>query len=202
MDAAAAFLASLEESKITTLQDAAKKPPIEILPPGMATLYGPNPGQSGLKKPSLALPSSQQQPTKPLLLEASAAAPISTSSESNGLPSAESGSSQNSVGAPAAPPTSESASTNLETNAPPQLAPDSSAPPVAESSDNAPPSDHNNVENQEQQASVQSVTESNGIEGSVPPASETTPIVPDAGHEQASNQGTRVRPELSMIDFS
>ncbi|EPS66148.1 hypothetical protein M569_08629, partial [Genlisea aurea] len=43
-DAAAAFLASLEESKITSLQDAAKKPPIEILPPGMATLYGPNPG--------------------------------------------------------------------------------------------------------------------------------------------------------------
>ncbi|KAG6418079.1 hypothetical protein SASPL_120278 [Salvia splendens] len=200
MDAAAAFLASLEESKITTLQDAAKKPPIEILPPGMATLYGPNPGQ---KKPSLALPSSQQQqPTKPLLLEASTAAPISTSSESNGLPSAESGSSQNSMGAPAAPPTSESASMNLETNAPPQLAPDSSAPPVAESSDNAPPSDHNNIENQEQPATVQSVAESNGIEGSVPPVSETTPIVPDAGHEQASNQGTRVRPELSMIDFS
>ncbi|KAK6159700.1 hypothetical protein DH2020_003081 [Rehmannia glutinosa] len=43
MDAATAFLASLEESKITSLQDSAKKPPIEILPPGMASLYGPNP---------------------------------------------------------------------------------------------------------------------------------------------------------------
>ncbi|XP_057798256.1 uncharacterized protein LOC131014339 isoform X2 [Salvia miltiorrhiza] len=202
MDAAAAFLASLEESKITSLQDAAKKPPIEILPPGMATLYGPNPGQSGQKKPGLTLPSSQQQPSKPLLLEAPAATPITTSSESNGLPSTESGSSQNSTGAPAAPPTSESASTTSESIAPPQLEPDSSAPPVTESSDHGPPSDHNNVEHQEQPASVQSVAESNGTEVSAPIASETTAVTPDEGHQQASDQGTRVRPELSMIDFT
>ncbi|CAA3012728.1 Hypothetical predicted protein [Olea europaea subsp. europaea] len=37
---------SLEESKLIGLQDAAKKPIIEILPLGMALLYGPNPGQS------------------------------------------------------------------------------------------------------------------------------------------------------------
>lgn len=202
MDAAAAFLASLEESKITTLQDAAKKPPIEILPPGMATLYGPNPGQSGQKKPGLALPSTQQQPSKPLLLEASTATPVSTSLESNGLSATESGSSQNSTGAPAAPPTSESANTTSESIAPPQLEPDSSPPPVTESSDHGPPSNPNNVENQEEPASVESVAESNGIEGSAPPTSETTAIAPDAGHQQASNQGTRVRPELSMIDFT
>ncbi|URD72673.1 peptidase S8 and S53, subtilisin, kexin, sedolisin, partial [Musa troglodytarum] len=40
-DAAAAFLASLEEPKFTSLAEAAKKPPIEILPPGMASLSAP-----------------------------------------------------------------------------------------------------------------------------------------------------------------
>lgn len=37
-DAAAAFLASLEEPKLTSLAEAGKKPPIEILPPGMTSL--------------------------------------------------------------------------------------------------------------------------------------------------------------------
>ncbi|KAH6804255.1 Transducin/WD40 repeat-like superfamily protein [Perilla frutescens var. frutescens] len=196
MDAAASFLASLEESKITSLQDAAKKPPIEILPPGMASLYGPNPGQTGQKKPGLALPSSQQQPSKPLMLEAPAATPgsVSASSESNGPPSTESGSLQSSTGAPAAPPTSESASMASEPVAPPQSQTDSSAPPVTESSDN--------VEKQEQPAAVQSVPEANGTEGSTPPASETTAIAPDAGHHQTNNQATGVRAELSMIDFT
>ncbi|ONK69912.1 uncharacterized protein A4U43_C05F28140 [Asparagus officinalis] len=40
-DAASAFLASLEEPKLTTLAEAGKKPPIEILPPGMASLTAP-----------------------------------------------------------------------------------------------------------------------------------------------------------------
>ncbi|RWW38525.1 hypothetical protein BHE74_00056234 [Ensete ventricosum] len=40
-DAAAAFLASLEEPKFTSLTKAGKKPPIEILPPGMASLSAP-----------------------------------------------------------------------------------------------------------------------------------------------------------------
>ncbi|KAG6533219.1 hypothetical protein ZIOFF_007085 [Zingiber officinale] len=40
-DAAAAFLASLEDPKFTSLSDAVKKPPIEILPPGMASLSAP-----------------------------------------------------------------------------------------------------------------------------------------------------------------
>ncbi|KAL0384690.1 UNVERIFIED_CONTAM: hypothetical protein Sradi_2863300 [Sesamum radiatum] len=93
MDAATAFLASLEESKITSLQDSAKKPPIEILPPGMASLYGPNPGQSGPKKPGPPLQSSQLQPAKPLALEGPAVTPQNASApaESGALPPAESG---------------------------------------------------------------------------------------------------------------
>ncbi|KAJ6922284.1 LOW QUALITY PROTEIN: hypothetical protein NC652_016057, partial [Populus alba x Populus x berolinensis] len=38
IDAASAFLASLEEPKLTSLTEAGKKPPIEILPPGMPSL--------------------------------------------------------------------------------------------------------------------------------------------------------------------
>ncbi|THU65057.1 hypothetical protein C4D60_Mb01t33120 [Musa balbisiana] len=40
-DAAAAFFASLKEPKFTSLAEAGKKPPIEILPPGMASLSAP-----------------------------------------------------------------------------------------------------------------------------------------------------------------
>lgn len=40
-DAASAFLASLEDPKFTSLAEAGKKPPIEILPPGMASLSAP-----------------------------------------------------------------------------------------------------------------------------------------------------------------
>ncbi|RZC22005.1 uncharacterized protein LOC114407495 [Glycine soja] len=66
-DAAAAFLASLEEPKLTSLADAGKKPPIEILPPGMPPLNGPISIQ---KKPASAAQNSQQPPGKPLALEA------------------------------------------------------------------------------------------------------------------------------------
>ncbi|XP_023739799.1 uncharacterized protein LOC111887894 [Lactuca sativa] len=60
-DAASAFLASLEEPKLTSLADAAKKPPIEILPPGMPSIDAPLPGIQ--KKPQ---PQPQPQPAKPL----------------------------------------------------------------------------------------------------------------------------------------
>lgn len=66
-DAATAFLASLEEPKLTSLAEAGKKPPIEILPPGMVSLSAP---VSVQKKPVPAIQGSQQQPGKPLLLEA------------------------------------------------------------------------------------------------------------------------------------
>ncbi|KAF7804999.1 transcription initiation factor TFIID subunit 5 [Senna tora] len=66
-DATAAFLASLEEPKLTTLAEAGKKPPIEVLPPGMVSLSAPISIQ---KKPAPAAQNSQQQPAKPLALEA------------------------------------------------------------------------------------------------------------------------------------
>ncbi|KAJ9141501.1 hypothetical protein P3X46_032034 [Hevea brasiliensis] len=66
-DAAAAFLASLEEPKLTSLADAGKKPPLEILPPGMPSLSALITNQ---KKPGPGTQSSQQQPSKPLQLEA------------------------------------------------------------------------------------------------------------------------------------
>lgn len=71
MDAAAAFLASLEEPKLTNLAEAGKKPPIEILPPGMPSLSAFITSQ---KKPGPSTQSSQQQPSKPLQLEAPPAA--------------------------------------------------------------------------------------------------------------------------------
>ncbi|KAJ1393322.1 WD40 domain-containing protein [Sesbania bispinosa] len=66
-DATAAFLASLEAPKLTSLAEAGKKPPIEILPPGMISLNAPISIQ---KKPASASQNSQQQPDKPLALEA------------------------------------------------------------------------------------------------------------------------------------
>ncbi|XP_051147314.1 uncharacterized protein LOC127262598 [Andrographis paniculata] len=79
IDATAALLASFDASKLTSLQDSARKLPIEILPPGMASLYGPNPG-FGSKKPGAAIKNSLQHPGKPLMLEA---APQTTSTLSD-----------------------------------------------------------------------------------------------------------------------
>uniref|UniRef100_A0A7N1A8U7 Transducin/WD40 repeat-like superfamily protein n=1 Tax=Kalanchoe fedtschenkoi TaxID=63787 RepID=A0A7N1A8U7_KALFE len=64
-DASDAFLASLEEPKLANLTEAGRKPPIEILPPGMPPL---SVSISVLKKPA---PSSQSsdQAGKPMLLE-------------------------------------------------------------------------------------------------------------------------------------
>ncbi|KAL0335348.1 UNVERIFIED_CONTAM: TSET complex member tstF [Sesamum radiatum] len=222
MDAATAFLASLEESKITSLQDSAKKPPIEILPPGMASLYGPNPGQSGPKKPGPPLQSSQPQPAKPLALEGPAATPQNASTfaesgapppaESGALPPAESGAPQNSDAsapatsesvAPVDPPTSEPATTNSESGAPSEPEQDASTPPATESSDPAPlPSSDAAVENKEQALSASSVPAPTGTEESDPPASVSSPITTDAGPQQSNNHGTGVRAELSMIDFT
>ncbi|OMO53215.1 hypothetical protein CCACVL1_28804 [Corchorus capsularis] len=65
-DATAAFLASLEEPKLTSLSEAGKKPPIEILPPGMSALSA---SITIKKKPAPMTQTSQQQPSKPLALE-------------------------------------------------------------------------------------------------------------------------------------
>ncbi|XP_010454796.1 PREDICTED: uncharacterized protein LOC104736495 [Camelina sativa] len=65
-DAASAFLASLEDPKLTSLSDVSKKPPIEILPPGMSSIFA---SISAPKKPLLTQKTSQPEPTKPLALE-------------------------------------------------------------------------------------------------------------------------------------
>ncbi|KAK6159715.1 hypothetical protein DH2020_003096 [Rehmannia glutinosa] len=203
MDAATAFLASLEESKITSLQDSAKKPPIEILPPGMASLYGPNPGQSGPKKQGPALQSSQQQPDgKPLLLEGPTATPQNTSASSEPgapPPSTESSVPQNSTveapgqsesTSPAGPPTPSPATTNSESGAPSESERDASVNPVTESSDpTLLQSDDKTVENQEQPSSVPSVSEPTGMELTVVPASTNSTIATDAGPQQSNKQG-------------
>uniref|UniRef100_A0A1D1YS86 p21-activated protein kinase-interacting protein 1-like n=1 Tax=Anthurium amnicola TaxID=1678845 RepID=A0A1D1YS86_9ARAE len=68
-DATAAFLASLEEPKLSSLAEAGKKPPIEILPPGMTSLSAP---PITIKKTPTLPPQSaiQEPPSKPLMLEA------------------------------------------------------------------------------------------------------------------------------------
>ncbi|EXB61168.1 Copia protein [Morus notabilis] len=83
MDAAAAFLASLEEPKLTSLAEAGKKPPIEILPPGMPSLDAP----ISLTKKAAPTTQNTQQPGKPLLLEGATATtvpPSTTTTPSTG----------------------------------------------------------------------------------------------------------------------
>ncbi|KAG4928725.1 hypothetical protein JHK85_055211 [Glycine max] len=123
-DAAAAFLASLEEPKLTSLADAGKKPPIEILPPGMPPLNGPISIQ---KKPASAAQNSQQPPGKILALEApptTTAAPESATQHPESTPASgndppPSESTSDSTPAPAAaPPQPESGESTVENGIP------------------------------------------------------------------------------------
>ncbi|OVA10910.1 WD40 repeat [Macleaya cordata] len=130
-DAAAAFLASLEEPKLTSLAEAGKKPPIEILPPGMASLSAaPITIQ---KKPTPAATSatqgsSQQQPSKPLLLEGAppAAAPQESAPP---LSSSQPPVSDSSVASPASAPVVPSVDSDPDPVAPPESS--SSGSPAA-----------------------------------------------------------------------
>lgn len=117
-DATAAFLASLEEPKLTSLAEAGKKPPIEILPPGMMSLNAPISIQ---KKPASAAQNSQPQPGKPLALEAgkplaleapptTAAAPDSSAQQPESTPA--------SAPAPVSDPPQSDATPNPEAAAP------------------------------------------------------------------------------------
>lgn len=153
-DAAAAFLASLEEPKLTSLADAAKKPPIEILPPGMPSLSAPP--ISVQKKPAPGAQNSQQQPGKPLLLEAAHTTTPAPSSEqqplesgeptSNDKPPVSSAESDPANPSPAAPGESvpeTSTGSVAPSDAPPQ-APQSEAPsqgPQSEAPSQGPPSE-------------------------------------------------------------
>nr|XP_043627540.1 uncharacterized protein LOC122599148 [Erigeron canadensis] len=119
-DAASAFLASLEEPKLTSLADAAKKPPIEILPPGMPSIDAPLPGIQ--KKTIPAVQGTLQQPPKPLQIEGppseSDAPPPPTTESGDVLPTDGTG----------APPPTES-----ESGLPPPTTESGVPPPTVES---------------------------------------------------------------------
>nr|GEV59174.1 transducin/WD40 repeat-like superfamily protein [Tanacetum cinerariifolium] len=181
-DAASAFLASLEDPKLTSLADAAKKPPIEILPPGMPSIDAPLPGIQ--KKTMPAVPGSLQQPAKPLQIEGpppeSAAPP----------PTAESGATPT-EGTADPPSTAES-----ESGVPPPTAESGVPPPAAESG--APPAEiSTDAGAQPTPDSVATPTTEAGasIESSANDAVQSEPAAPDVLSEsQTSNS--------SSVDFS
>ncbi|XP_062081320.1 uncharacterized protein LOC133786118 [Humulus lupulus] len=121
MDAAASFLASLEDPKLTSLAEAGKKPPIEILPPGMPTLTGPI---SLGKKPAPATQNTEQQPKQLLLEGATTAAtpspistpPTTTTTTTTTEPSTETGAAP--TGTEATPPTAETPAPQPESGEP------------------------------------------------------------------------------------
>uniref|UniRef100_A0A2P2LL26 Uncharacterized protein LOC105122493 n=1 Tax=Rhizophora mucronata TaxID=61149 RepID=A0A2P2LL26_RHIMU len=79
-DAAAAFLASLEEPKLTSLAEAGKKPQIEVIPPGMPSLTALISSQ---KKPTPRAQNSQEA-SKPSQLEGPPTASAEQSTPSTG----------------------------------------------------------------------------------------------------------------------
>lgn len=225
-DAASAFLASLEEPKLTSLADAAKKPPIEILPPGMASLYGPIPGQK--KPPGPATPALLQQPGKPMLLE-----PAPSAGPSATTPPPESGVPSSSESGAPPPPSDSSAPLPSESNAsvPSESgAPASSEPNAPVSSESSAPSPTESSAPGPTESSAPGPTESSALsptESSAqiadnlpPPDSSVTDIDPNGPVENvlptsASNQAMTQAPHLvpnmqgpttpdtaPMIDFS
>ncbi|KAI3805254.1 hypothetical protein L1987_27463 [Smallanthus sonchifolius] len=119
-DAASAFLASLEEPKLTSLADAAKKPPIEILPPGMPSIDAPLPGIQ--KKTMPTLQGALQQPPKPLQIEGPASESVAPP------PTGEPGSVPPAEGTGDPPQAAES-----ESGAPPPAVESGTSPPAADS---------------------------------------------------------------------
>ncbi|CAK9141050.1 unnamed protein product [Ilex paraguariensis] len=197
-DAAAAFLASLEESKLTSLAEAGKKPPIEILPPGMASLYGPNPGQ---KKPGPAITGSQQQ-GKQLLIDGPVATPggASPPSDTSAPPTSDSvvpPTSESSV-----PPSSDSGAPStleLNTQAPSEstapVTSDTSAPVPSESSE---PTSNNQDPNSSSASVSDPVVQGDSVQ--TVPTSNTTPT--DAPPQLPASQAPTAPAALPMIDFT
>ncbi|KAJ6922281.1 hypothetical protein NC652_016055 [Populus alba x Populus x berolinensis] len=116
IDAASAFLASLEEPKLTSLTEAGKKPPIEILPPGMPSLSALITTQ---KKPTPGIQSSQQ---KPLQLEG----PPTATPEAVTVSAATTATSEAPENASAATTTTSAATEN----APPSTTPEAGSSPL------------------------------------------------------------------------
>ncbi|PHT62218.1 hypothetical protein T459_33957 [Capsicum annuum] len=192
-DAAAAFLASLEGPRLTSLADAAKKPPIEILPPGMASLYGPNPGQAKPLLGKQALP----QPGKPLLLEGSKSiAPIgSVPAGSNTAATSESG----------VPSKSENGTfTTPESSNPP--ASDSGAAPTSETGTEtgAAPASETGTETGAAPASETGAAPPASETGAAPPAAETgaVPAAETGAAPAAETGGAPAEPSTTQASNS
>lgn len=218
-DAAAAFLASLEEPKLTSLADAAKKPPIEILPPGMASLYGPNPGQTKTPIKQGLL----QKPDKPLLLEGSKTTPPNATvpPENGTTPTSEPGVTPNPEAAGASVPESDTPSVSAS-NAPPPPEPGAAqpappqpdaAPQQPESSEVAPESSSPAPVELNQKASDNQATDTSLLGTSEPLLTPTGQNVPSTSNsipssvevgsqQQPDNKGRGILDELQMIDFS
>ncbi|XP_019187422.1 PREDICTED: uncharacterized protein LOC109181908 [Ipomoea nil] len=225
-DAAAAFLASLEEPKLTSLADAAKKPPIEILPPGMSSLYGPNPGQTKTPNKQGLL----QKPDKPLLLEGSKTTPPNAATvppENGTAPTSEPGVTPNPEAAAAAAaagasiPESDTPSVSASNAPPPEPGAAQPAPPTPdaapqppESSSVAPESSSPAPIELNQQASDNQATATSPLGTSGPLLTATGQSVPSTsnsilssvevgvGSQQPDNKGRGILDELQMIDFS
>ncbi|CAI0628283.1 unnamed protein product [Linum tenue] len=204
-DAAAAFLASLEEPKFTSLADAGKKPPIEILPPGMPSLTGlittqkkPAPGTLGAQK-------QQTPPSQPLQIEA----PPATTPEPGAAPA--STAAPPTDGAPAATPEQQAAVAPSETSEPPAADGQEAATISSSSASNPDPSasGENNVtpsgSNPEPVPSGEPVpVPEEHVVGEDKDATTTTPASQqEPSSLPSNNQGGSVgqRPMLSMSDF-
>lgn len=159
IDAASAFLASLEEPKLTSLAEAGKKPPIEILPPGMPSLSALITTQ---KKLTPGIQSSQQ---KPLQLEG----PPTATPEAVTVSAATTATSEAPEDASAATTTTSAATEN----APPSTTPEAGSSPLpSEASkptvdDKAPTSSPGS--NSDQIAPVESIPETIASDLALPP---------------------------------
>ncbi|XP_028086710.1 uncharacterized protein LOC114287525 [Camellia sinensis] len=197
-DAAAAFLASLEGPKLTSLADAAKKLPIEILPPGMASLYAPNPGP---KKPGSA--AQGQQPGKPMLLEAppsdaaaAAAAAAAADADADTAAASDTATSAPPPSEPSGPPPSES-SAPPSSDSSASVPSESGAPPPSESS--APAASELSAPTTDDQTPSSSVGVMDLI---VPAATTSSQAMPEAPNPAPDIQGTNGPATAPMIDFS
>lgn len=213
-DAASAFLASLEEPKLTSLADAAKKPPIEILPPGMPSIDAPLPGIQ--KKPApapapaakplqIGPPSAQQPPSEPV------ATPPAADSAATPTPESESGvpppepESESVSGVPPAEP--ESAVPPLESEAPPTTTEsggvsEPTANGLAESETVAPDAP---LENQSSSINVADpVVDIPSLDSSIPvePPTQKQEAPPPAPAPAPVPVPSGVRQELPMMDWT
>lgn len=185
-DATAAFLASLEEPKLTSLAEAGKKPPIEILPPGMMSLSAPISIQ---KKPGSIGQIAQQPQGKPLALEAP---PTAKAEPPNGVPLQQS----ESTPAPVSdPPHSQSPpdSTADSAAAPSQLESGETVDDIKEAPTSASASDSDKVASEE---TVQVGSTSNPV-----PTPTPTPSPTEVPPQVAEIQPTNVPTIASVSDF-